>query len=82
MKRRIAMMIERIRNLYWAKPFKPFTIHLADGRSLAVTHPEFMALSPSEKNITVYQADSAAHTVNLALVTDVVLYPETVEAKN
>ena len=76
------MMIERIRGLYWAKPFKPFTIHLADGRSLTVTHPEFMAFSPTERYIFVFEANGASHSVNLSLVTDVVAHAEAAEAKN
>jgi hypothetical protein len=75
-------MIEQIRHLYWQKPFKPFTIHLADGRSLSVTHPEFMAFSPIGQGISVFQADGAAHYVYLTLVTDVVETPQAAQIKS
>jgi len=65
-------MLEQIRTLYWAKPFVPFVIHLADGRSLSVTHPEFMAFGPSGATISVYQSDGACDTVHTKLITDVV----------
>ena len=76
------MMIEKIRTLYWAKPFKPFTIHMADGRTLTVTHPEFMAFSPTERYISVFEADGTPHSVNLSLVTDVIERLEAAEAKS
>ena len=36
------MNIEKIRHLCHAEPFVPFTIHLPDGRSVAVAHPDFI----------------------------------------
>ena len=69
-------MIEQIRKLYWAKPFAPFTLRMADGQALTVTHPEFMALGPNGRTIAVYQPDGAFHTINLSLVTDVVVNAE------
>ena len=74
-------MIEQIRKLYWAKPFIPFTIHLADGRALAVSHPESMALGPNGRSIAVYQADGAFHTVIVSLITDVAESPKSARAK-
>jgi hypothetical protein len=35
-----------------------------------VKHREFMALSPSGRTITVYQADDTSHIIDLLLVTD------------
>jgi len=39
------MKIEQLRDTLHAAPFKPFTIHTADGRSVHVPHPDFIALS-------------------------------------
>jgi len=64
------MTMEQIRQLYNAVPFKPFVIHLADGRQIPVKHREFMALSPSGRTIVVYQANDAANIIDLLLVTD------------
>lgn len=64
------MTIEQVRTAHSSRPFKPFVLHLADGRSLAVQHPENMALSPSGRTVSVYQDDDATHIVDLLLVTD------------
>jgi hypothetical protein len=75
-------MLERIRELYWAKPFQPFTICLADGRSVPVSHPELLSISPSGRTVSVYQLDNSLSTINLSLVTDVVVKPEAAAAKS
>ena len=41
------MTIEQLRKFYDAQPFKPFVMHLADGRAIPVMHREFMASAPS-----------------------------------
>jgi hypothetical protein len=35
-----------LREALHKQPFEPFTIRLADGRSLPVPHPDFVALTP------------------------------------
>ena len=40
------MTIEQLREVCQAKPFKPFTIQLADGDRLRVPHPEFLWFHP------------------------------------
>jgi hypothetical protein len=35
-----------IREALHCQPFEPFAIRLADGRSLPVPHPDFVALTP------------------------------------
>ena len=74
-------MLEQIRKFYWAKPFVPFRIHLADGRNLTVSHPEFMAFGPTGGTSAVYQADGAFHTINAKLVTDVATQAENTASK-
>lgn len=64
------MTIEQVRNLYNAAPFRPFIIHLADGRHIPVKHREFMAISPSGRTIVVYQTDDTSNIIDLLLVTD------------
>ena len=64
------MTIERIRELYDAQPFRPFVMHLADGRKLRVDHREFRASAPSGRTVVVFQPDDSMNTVDLLLVTD------------
>lgn len=40
------MDIAGIREALHKQPFEPFNIRLADGRSLPVPHPDFVALTP------------------------------------
>lgn len=64
------MRIEQLRQRWAVEPFRPFTIHLADGRGLLVKHREFLAISPSGRSIIVYQPDDSFNLVDLMLVTD------------
>jgi hypothetical protein len=64
------MTIERVREFYNAQPFRPFVIHLADGRDIAVHHPDFLAAAPSGRTIVVYQPDDTMSVIDLLLVTD------------
>jgi len=65
------MTTQRIRELCQSEPFRPFAIHLADGRDLPVVHPEFLALAPSGRTMVVYQSDDSMNIVDLLLVTDI-----------
>jgi hypothetical protein len=64
------MTIERIQDFYNARPFKPFVLHLADGRAIPVHHPDFLAKAPSGRTIVVYQPDDSLNVIDLLLVTD------------
>ena len=63
------MTIEQLRGLHQARPFRPFMIHLADGRSLYVSHNEFLAQSPSGRTAILYQPDESFEVIDLLLVT-------------
>ncbi len=69
------MTIDRLRALYDAQPFRPFTIHLADGRQVDVHHREFMIAAPSGRTIVVFQPDDTMNIIDLLLVTDLELAP-------
>ncbi len=64
------MTIEQLRAAYTAQPFKPFVIHLADGRELPVLSREFIMSVPSGRTIFVVQPDDTTNIVDLLLVTD------------
>jgi hypothetical protein len=67
------MTIEQLRDLYRARPFRPFVIHLADGRQVPVNHPEFIMTVPSGRTILVVQPDDRVNIIDLLLVTDLEL---------
>jgi hypothetical protein len=58
---------DEIKKLYYAAPFRPFEIVLTSGRQVRVEHPEFMALSPDEDTIVVYESDGHL-TIDVPLV--------------
>ena len=60
------MDIAGIREALHKQPFKPFTIRLADGRSLEVPHPDFVALS--KRRIVVVAEDDSWSVVEPLLV--------------
>jgi hypothetical protein len=64
------MTVDRVRELYQAKPFQAFTVHLADGREVQVKSPEFMSFSPSGRTIAVHEPDDSLRIVDLLLVTE------------
>lgn len=64
------MTIEKIRDLYNAQPFRPFVMHLADGREIPVHHREFIMTVPSGRTIVVVQPDDSLNIIDLLLVTD------------
>ena len=70
------MVIDQLRKLYQAQPFRPFMMHLADGRQLPVVHREFIMVSPSGRTAIVYQPDDSFNIVDLLLVTDLEVKPE------
>ncbi len=59
-----------MRDLLRAVPFRPFTIHLADGRKHEVPHPDFLSISPKGTEIIVYDADDNAHYLSPLLITE------------
>jgi hypothetical protein len=69
------MTIEQLRAVYNAQPFRPFIIHLADGREIPVQHREFFMTVPSGRTIIVAQPDDTVNIVDLLLVTDLEIKP-------
>ncbi len=64
------MTIEQLRAVYAAQPFRPFVLHLADGRDIPVPSREFLSPAPTGRTFVVWRQDGAAHLVDLLLVTD------------
>lgn len=64
------MTAEQLRAMREVQPFRPFTIHLADGRALTVPHRDFVSQSPGGRTIIVYRSDESFSLVDLYLVTE------------
>ena len=65
------MTSDRISELYSTQPFRPFTLHLADGSIARIRSPEFMMFPPGGRTIVVYTDDSGVEIIDLLLVTKV-----------
>jgi hypothetical protein len=65
--------IEKIRELCDAEPFRPFVIHFPDGRRIKVEHPDYVALAPSGRLVSVFQRDDSETLIDLMVVSDVTI---------
>ena len=70
------MTVEQLRKMHRAQPFRPFEIHLAEGRALGVRHPEFLAINPPGRTVAVAVEDGTIEIVDLLLVTSLKPQPD------
>jgi hypothetical protein len=67
------MTIESLTQVHTARPFQPFRIHLADGRTLEVAHPELLAHPRGGRTIVVFTSPDVFEIIDLLLVTSLEL---------
>lgn len=65
------MTLDGLKHWHAARPFRPFVMHLTDGRSVRVLHPEFLSHSPSGRSLTVYALDESAETLDILHVVSI-----------
>lgn len=65
------MTIEQLSVVHHAQPFQPFRIHMADGRSVDVNHPDFLSRSPAGRTIVVHQRDETFEIIDMLLVASI-----------
>ena len=70
------MTAEQLRTAYHAEPFRPFVLHLADGRKIPVPHRDFIMAAPSGRTIVVCQPDETFNIIDMLLVTDLEFKPQ------
>jgi hypothetical protein len=63
------MTVEQMRAMCDATPFRPFVIHLADGKEIPVVSREFISSAPTGRTIVVWQPDDSMSIIDLLLVT-------------
>jgi hypothetical protein len=69
------MTVEQLKNVHGAVPFRPFTVHMGDGRSFRIDHPEFLSRSQSGRTIVVHQPDDSFSVLDMLLVTKLEVHP-------
>ena len=65
------MTVQQLRAAHRAAPFRPFTVHMADGRSFDVSHPDFLSMSPTGRTVIIYQQDEEMSILDLLLMTEI-----------
>jgi hypothetical protein len=74
------MDIGGIREAMHQQPFRPFELRLADGRSILVRHPEFIAIAPNSRRIVVFAPPDDAMSILEPLLIVSIEYPATAPA--
>jgi hypothetical protein len=69
------LTVEKSRDAFNAKPFRPFVIQLADGSAIPVMSPEFIVAAPSGRTLEVFQQADAMSIIDLLLVTHLEFKP-------
>ena len=65
------MTVEELRTVHRAQPFRPFTIHMGDGRAFFVKHPDYVSHSPSGRTLIVYGEGDSFSILDLLLATKI-----------
>jgi hypothetical protein len=65
------MIISKLRRVHRARPFRPFVLHLADGREIQVRHPELLAIDAADNTAYVIWPPTDFQVVELNLVTSI-----------
>ena len=63
------MTSQQLRETRDANPFRPFTIHLTNGRTFRVPHRDFVSISPTGRTVMIYKED-AFSILDMLLVTE------------
>jgi hypothetical protein len=64
------MTVEKLREFHESRPFQPFTVHLADGESVLVKHPEVLMRTTGGRTIYVHTGKGEeVQAIDLLLVT-------------
>jgi hypothetical protein len=66
------MTVDQLDAVHKAQPFRPFTLHLADGTEHRVTHPELMWRTPSGRTIVISLGGEKIAIIDLLLVTKII----------
>jgi hypothetical protein len=69
------MAPDEIRQKITAVPFRPFTLHTADGRAIPVHARDFILVSPRGMTVDVYQPDDRHDILDTIQITGISFDP-------
>lgn len=76
------MTIEQLRKYSRAEPFHPFVLHVADGSTVPVRHPEVIAQTPSGRTVWVGLPDESSRIIDILMITQIELLPPVARGTN
>ena len=62
------MTADQVAQLQRAAPFRPYTLLLADARSIEVEHPDFVSVNEDEEIVMVEDKSGTIEIIDLLLV--------------
>ena len=62
------MTTEAIKDALHASPFAPFVIEVAGGKRFEVQHPDFVAVSPGGRTLTLYTEGEHSVVLDVGLI--------------
>lgn len=65
------MTTDQLDTVHRAQPFRPFTLHLADGTRHSVSHPELLWRTPGGRAVFVSLGGEKVAIIDLLLVTKI-----------
>ena len=64
------MTTEAIKDAIQRRPFRPFSVRLADGSEIQLQNQDYVALHPAGKTFVIFEPDGGYRIVDIPLVTD------------
>ena len=64
-----------IQELLHQKPFRPFILHLADGRAFDVPHTDFICISRNARRVIVENEDNSFEIIDVPLINSAEVKP-------
>ena len=65
------MSVSTIREAIAARPFKPFTVRVADQRSYTIPHPEFVSIGPQNRTLVIWHEDGGGSFLDMLMITGI-----------
>jgi len=65
------MTTEQFATVLHQAPFRPFTIHMADGRVFHVSHPDYVARSKSGRTVIVFGDGDDYSVLDLLVMSEI-----------
>jgi hypothetical protein len=65
------MQLQQLRTYVHAHPDRPFTLHVADGRTIDVKHSDYIAIPEKGRTIVVIHDNNTHDMLEVALITGV-----------